>query len=251
LTVEFSKYHGLRNDFLLVFEQDMTPDLARFMCDRYAGVGADGVIQINKSDRADFAFVLFNSDGSQAEVSGNGLRCVGKFLYEKGHHRSDEIKVEAGGEVKVLSLQVADGKVESVRVDMGVPVEEGEIELFDRVWKKISTGNPHAVTFVDDIESAPVTELGPKVENHSEFPNRTNVEFVQRLGGEVLAVRFWERGVGVTNASGTGSSAAAVAGGMPRTTVRTLGGDLLIERGDGGRLFMSGPAEHVFDGRLP
>jgi diaminopimelate epimerase len=248
--LEFSKYHGLRNDFLLVYEEEVTPTLAQFMCDRYAGIGADGVIQISKSPTADFSFVLFNADGSLAEVSGNGLRCVGKFLYDRGLHKENQIKVEAGGEVKILYLDVSNGKVESVRVDMGVPTEEGEIELFGRVWKKISTGNPHAVTFVDDIEEAPVTELGPQVENHPEFPNRTNVEFVQRVD-DGLKVRFWERGVGVTNASGTGSSAAAVAGGQPKTLVHTPGGDLVIEREESGRLFMSGPAVHVFDGTLP
>lgn len=247
--LEFSKYHGLRNDFLLVFEQEVTPQLARWMCDRFAGVGADGVIQISRSTVADFSFSLLNADGSPAEVSGNGLRCVGKFLYDRGLHSDSTIKVEAGGEIKVLELEIRDGQVESVRADMGIPREEGEIELFGLNWKKISTGNPHAVTFVDDIASAPVTEVGPQVETHPEFPNRTNVEFVQP-DGEVLHVRFWERGVGVTNSSGTGSCAAAVAGGMPKTIVRTLGGDLLIERGEDGRLFMSGPAEHVFDGRI-
>lgn len=248
--VEFSKYHGLANDFLLVYEQDVTPDLARLLCNRYTGVGADGVIRISRSDSADFSFVLFNADGSIAEVSGNGLRCVGKYLYERGIHTETTIKVEAAGEVKVLDLDVSGGLVRSVRVDMGMPVEEGEVELFGRRWRKVSIGNPHAVTFVDDITGAPVEDLGPQVENHPHFPNRTNVEFVQ-VEGDLLHVRFWERGVGVTNASGTGSCAAAVASGQAVVTVRSPGGDLRIERDEGGRLFMTGPAEHVFDGRLP
>lgn len=247
---EFSKYEGLGNDFLLVFEQEMTADLARRMCDRHRGVGADGVIVIARSDAADFSFLLYNADGSIAEVSGNGLRCVGKFLYERGHHRDTTLKVEAGGSIKVLELAVEGGKVASVRADMGLPTEEGDIELHGRVWKRVYTGNPHAVTFVDDIEKAPVEELGPKVESDPAFPNRTNVEFVQ-VDGDVLHVRFWERGVGVTMASGTGSCAATVAAGLGRATVRTLGGELLIEIDDAGRVFMSGPARHVFDGRMP
>jgi diaminopimelate epimerase len=245
----FSKYHGLGNDFLLVYDQEITADLARRLCDRHFGVGADGVIVIAPSERADFSFLLYNADGGEAEVSGNGLRCVGKFLYDKGLHGSPVMRIEAAGEVKTLELQVAEGVVEGVRADMGVPVEEGEIELFDRLWRKVRTGNPHAVTFVDDIESAPVTELGPLVENHPTFPDRTNVEFVRRDGGSI-DVRFWERGVGVTLASGTGSCAAVVAAGMPGARVRTLGGELTVERDRAGRVFMTGPATHVFDATL-
>lgn len=250
MTLEFSKYHGLGNDFLIVYQQQVTPELARHLCDRYRGVGADGVIVLNPSETADFSFVLYNADGSTAEVSGNGLRCVGKYLYEKGLHPDQAIKVEAAGDIKVLELEVSGGKVVAVRADMGTPEEEGEVELFGLTWKLVSTGNPHAVTFLDDIETAPVTEIGPQVENHPRFPNRTNVEFVQSEG-DLIHVRFWERGVGVTNSSGTGSCAAAVANGRPRTTVRTLGGDLVIERDADGRLFMTGPAEYVFDGQLP
>lgn len=247
---EFSKYHGLGNDFLLVYKQPMNADLAIRMCNRHYGVGADGVIQIDSSEVADFSFALFNADGGVAEVSGNGLRCVGKFLYERGLHRDTVVKIEAGRQVKVLEMTVTGGKVTSVRGDMGIPSEESEVEILGFKWKRVSTGNPHAVTFVDDIEAAPVTEIGPRIEHDPMFPNRTNVEFVQAQG-DVLQVRFWERGVGVTLASGTGSCAALVASGLPRATVRTLGGDLLIERDPEGRLFMTGPAEHVFDGVFP
>lgn len=250
MSLDFSKYHGHGNDFIIVFEQEVSPEQARWICDRHRGVGADGLICLSRSKRADFSFLLYNADGSVAEVSGNGLRCVGKFLYERGIHSTTRVEVEAGGQTKVLELEVTDGTVDAVRADMGVPSEDGEVELFGRIWKKISTGNPHAVTFVDDIREAPVTELGPMVENHPEFPDRTNVEFVQPEG-ELIHVRFWERGVGVTNSSGTGSCAAAVANGRPTTVVRAPGGDLVIERSEDGRLFMSGPAEHVFDGRLP
>lgn len=249
LTLEFSKYHGLSNDFLLVYEQEVDGDLARSMCERYTGVGADGVIVIKRSTSADFTFALFNADGGVAEVSGNGLRCVGKFLYEKGLHDSPILNIEAAGEVKVLELDIQEGAVMSVRADMGLPKEEGEVELHGLVWKLINTGNPHAVTVVEDIDAAPVSTLGPLIENDPMFPDRTNVEFIHVVG-DVVHARFWERGVGVTMASGTGSCASLVASGLKRGTVRTLGGDLSIELDPTGRLFMSGPAVHVFDGRL-
>lgn len=249
MTLEFSKYHGLGNDFLIVYEQEVSTPLAMYMCHRNYGVGADGVIVVEKSSAADFSFRLLQPDGSEAEVSGNGLRCLGKFLYEKGHHRDTTIKIEAGGEIKVLDLILDGGRVSGVRADMGVPVIGGEVELHGRNWKKINTGNPHAVTIVDDVETAPVTELGPLIEADPHFPNRTNVEFI-KVEGDVVQARFWERGVGVTLASGTGSCASLVASGLRRATVRTPGGDLEIEWDDADRLQMTGPAVHVFDGRL-
>jgi diaminopimelate epimerase len=235
--LEFSKYEGLGNDFIIIFVEDVTPELARFMCDRHFGIGADGVIRILPASNPDydFHFRLFNSDGGQAEVSGNGLRCVGRFLHEAGLWSQPRIKVETGGQVKVIEVSVSGG----------------EVDLFDRTWHKVVTGNPHAVTMVDDIEAAPVTQLGPKVETHELFPNRTNVEFCKVDGPDLLSVRFWERGVGVTLASGSGSTAAVVAAGLDRATVRTLGGDLLVEKGPGGHLYQSGPVKHIFDGALP
>jgi diaminopimelate epimerase len=249
LAIEFSKYQGLGNDFVLLYEQEIAPHEAVTICDRHFGVGADGVIQIGRSDRADFSFLLYNADGGIAEVSGNGLRCVGKFLYDRGHHQDGTLKIEAGGQIKVLELNVEDGEVSSVRADMGMPEHQGDIELYGRVWKRILTGNPHAVTFVEDIATAPVEELGPLVESNPSFPNRTNVEFVQAQD-EILHARFWERGVGVTMSSGTGSCACLAASGLRRATVRTLGGDLVVEISPGGSLFMTGPAVHVFDGVL-
>ncbi|MGI8425516.1 MAG: diaminopimelate epimerase [Actinomycetota bacterium] len=247
--VQFSKYHGLGNDFLLVFGREVTPQLAIHMCDRHFGVGADGVIQIGPSRSADFSFRLLNADGSPAEVSGNGLRCVGKFLFDKGHHRETTLKMEVAGEVRALELVVNDGEVTAVRADMGVPTGLGEVELHGLVWRLIETGNPHAVTMVEDINAAPVEAIGPLVEKDPAFPNRTNVEFVQVLGNE-LQVRFWERGVGPTLASGSGSCAAAVASGLKSATVHTLGGDLFVEHESSGRLYMTGPAVHVFDAEL-
>lgn len=246
--VEFSKYHGLGNDFILVFEQEMDGTAARRLCDRNLGVGADGVIRIGRSQLADFSFLLYNADGGIAEVSGNGLRCAGKFLYERGHHAGTKLKLEAAGEVRTLDLRIDGGSVASVRADMGMPQVQEPIELQGRTWQRVWTGNPHAVTFVDDVDGAPVTELGPLVENDPVFPRRTNVEFA-RVDGDSIHARFWERGVGVTQSSGTGACACLVASGLRRATVQTPGGKLLIEQEPDGRLFMTGPAVHVFDGR--
>jgi diaminopimelate epimerase len=223
--IEFSKYHGLGNDFILIFDQPMDAELARTLCHRNEGVGGDGVIRIGRSEIADFSFLLYNADGGIAEVSGNGLRCVGKFLYDRGHHRSTRLTVEAGGEVKVLDLTVEHGVVTLVRADMGVPEILEDIELHGRTWRRTVTGNPHATTFVEDIEAAPVGVLGPLVENDPAFPNRTNVEFA-KVDGDVIFARFWERGVGSTRSSGTGSCACLVASGLKRATVRTLGGEI-------------------------
>lgn len=250
MSIEFSKYHGQGNDFILVYDQPVDAAWAVDMCDRNTGIGGDGVIQITRSDAADFRFLLYNADGGIAEVSGNGLRCVGKFLYDKGIHRAERVTLEAGGQVKVLDLTVEHGRVVSVRADMGVPEVLEDITLHGRTWKRTITGNPHATTFVDDIESAPVTELGPVIENDPAFPNRTNVEFAKVEDG-VIHARFWERGVGVTQSSGTGSSACLVASGLRSATVRTPGGDLFLELEPEGRLFLTGPAVHVFDGRTP
>lgn len=251
--IEFSKYHGLGNDFIIVFVEDVTPELARFACDRHFGIGADGIIRLvpSSSPDIDFHFRLYNPDGGLAEVSGNGLRCVGKFLHEAGLWAQTGVRVECGGEVKVVEILVADRQVASVRVDMGVPQLQGTVDLFDRTWHKVTTGNPHAVTIVDDLAAVPILEVGPQVETHEHFPNRTNVEFVQLDGDDAISVRFWERGVGVTLASGSGSTASVVAAGLERATVRTLGGDLVVERGEDGHMYQTGPAAHVYDGALP
>lgn len=250
--LEFSKYQGLGNDFILVFVEDVTPELARFMCDRHFGIGADGVIRVLPASNPDFDFHfrLFNADGGTAEVSGNGVRCVARFLHEAGLWAQPTVRIEAGGQVKVAEITVSGG-VADVRVDMGVPERLGSVELFERTWHKVATGNPHAVTIVEDIELAPVAELGPLMEVHEHFPNRTNVEFVAVDGPEEISVRFWERGVGPTLASGSGSSAAVVAAGLEKATVKTLGGNLVVELGADGHVYQSGPAVHVFDGALP
>ena len=250
--LEFSKYQGAGNDFVLIFVEDVTPELARYICDRHFGIGADGVIRIIPASNPDydFHFRLFNSDGGQAEVSGNGLRCLGKFLHEAGLWSQARIRVEAGNQVKVIEVKVSEGDVESVRVDMGVPTSEGTVELRGRTWHRVQVGNPHAVTLVDDIDVVPVDEIGPLIENDPTFPNRTNVEFVQVDGPDEISVRFWERGVGPTLASGSGSVAAVVAAGLQKARVHTPGGDLAVEVGPDGHAYQTGPVRHVFDGAL-
>lgn len=248
--MEFSKYQGTGNDFIIVYDEQMTSELAKDLCDRNFGVGADGVIVLRPSDVADFAFTLYNADGSEAEVSGNGLRCVAKYLHDKGSTEATTIKVDAGGDIKVLEL-IGEGADEGgVRVDMGVPVDKGSLELQGRTWRQIETGNPHVVSVVDDPDAEPVEELGPSVELDPTFPNRTNVHFIS-IEGDRIKARFWERGVGETLACGTGSVASLIASGLDRATVSSKGGDLLLEKDADGRVFMTGPATHVFDGRLP
>lgn len=248
MSVEFSKYHGLGNDFIVVFDQPVDSQAAIAMCDRHTGVGGDGVIVLTPGSESDFEFLLFNNDGGVAEVSGNGLRCAGKFLYEKGYHRKESVTLVAGGQTKTLDMTVSDGAVSSIRVDMGTAQVMDDIELHGRRWRRVTTGNPHAVTFVDDLDQVDVEELGPLMEHDPAFPDRTNVEFV-RVSGEDVYARFWERGVGITQACGTGACASVVAAGLDRATVHMLGGDLFIEKRPDGRIYMTGPAEHVFDGR--
>lgn len=272
--------HGLGNDFVMVdglqehLEESILPDLARRVCDRHFGVGADGLILALPSDKADFRMRLINADGSEAEHCGNGIRCVAKLVYDHGHTTSDTITVETVGRINVLQLFARDGQVETVRVDMAEPVftrsripmtgpEDGEAveEPLDVAGRElrftaISMGNPHAVTFVDDPSTFPVTEVGPLVENHAVFPRRTNVEFIQVLSPEELKMRVWERGAGETLACGTGACASLVAAARTGRTgrkavVHLLGGDLLIEWADDNHVYMTGPAVTVFEGEYP
>lgn len=273
--MKFTKMHGLGNDFIVVdgltetLEEAALPDLARRACDRHFGVGADGIILALPSDKADFRMRLINADGSEAEHCGNGIRCMAKLVYDRGHTQASRITVETIGRINGLELYAKDGKVETVRVDMAEPIfERGRIpmtgpeaeeavevplEVGGRTlgFTAISMGNPHAVTFVEDTASFPVEELGPLVENHPAFPRRTNVEFIQVLGPEELNMRVWERGAGITLACGTGACASLVAAvrtgrASRKATVHLPGGDLIIEWGEDNHVYMTGPAEEVF-----
>jgi diaminopimelate epimerase len=253
--------HGLGNDYLYVFGEvpENAAELSRKLSDRHFGAGSDGMIYITPSARADFGMRIFNADGSEAKMCGNGIRCVGKYVYDKGYTDKTGITVETLSGVMLLRMQARGGKVRSVTVDMG-RAEVGETFALEAAGATVtgtpvSVGNPHFVVFVDDIEKAPLLTAGPAIEKHEAFPGGVNVEFVQPLGNNKLRMRVWERGSGVTMACGTGacaSAAAAVAKGICRAgapvSVVLDGGTLEITVGDGGEILMTGPAETVYEG---
>jgi diaminopimelate epimerase len=273
--VEFVKAHGTGNDFVVIedFEDRLVigPEFVRQVCDRHFGVGADGVIRIAPSSIAPFFMDYRNADGSLAEMCGNGVRVVGKYLSDRGYVAGAfDLETRAG--VKHLELSVdQQGLVDQVTVDMGAPsfdradlpmLGEGEAlkesleaggESFEATC--LSMGNPHAVVFVDDVDAAPVTTAGPLLEHHPAFPHLTNVEFVQVVGPQRLRQRTWERGVGETLACGTGACAVAVASQLRgftgrRVTIELRGGPLELEWAPGGTVRMTGPAREVAHGTL-
>jgi len=261
--VEFVKAHGTGNDFVVVEDLAdrwrLTPELVRAVCDRHFGVGADGLIRIAPGTSAPFFMDYRNADGSLAEMCGNGVRVVAKYLGDRGHVGSAfDLETRAG--VKHLELHADDhGRVDRVTADMGAPeLEEGErrLEVDGAVVAAtcLSMGNPHAVVFVDDVDTAPVTTLGPLLETHPAFPGRTNVEFAQVLDAATVRQRTWERGVGETMACGSGACAALVAaneaGLVPtRAEIRFPGGTLLVERTEH-EVLLTGPAERVCEATL-
>lgn len=273
--MKFTKLHGCGNDYVYVnlFEETIEnpAELSVKISDRHFGIGSDGLITIGPSDIADFTMHIYNADGSEAEMCGNGVRCVGKYVYDHGLTDKTEVAVETGAGIKILTLNIKDGKVDTVRVDMGEPaftpaeipvVAEGDtvidapIIAGDREWKMtcVSMGNPHAVVFVDDTKNFPIEKYGPLFENHERFPKRTNTEFVQVLSKNEANMRVWERGSAETWACGTGTCATVVAcilnGFTDRTVlVHLLGGDLIIEWDEEtNHVFMTGPATEVFRG---
>lgn len=277
--MKFVKMHGAGNDFIVVdgteesIPEEQLPAIARGACDRHLGIGADGLILVLPSRTANFRMRIINSDGSEAEMCGNGIRCFAKYLFDRKMHRDVVLTVETLAGVKTLKLNAAGGKVSTVRVDMGKPVlERSAIPMkgpeSDRViaeplkvaGKKLeltclSMGNPHCVTFVDRTDDFPIDKIGPQIENHPTFPQRTNVEFIQVLNDKEIKMRVWERGCGETLACGTGACAAAVASMLNdkverKVTVHLLGGDLFIEWLGDDRVHMTGPAEEVFEGKV-
>jgi len=274
--MKFTKMQGLGNDYVYVncFKEkiDNPPELARRISDRHFGVGSDGLIMINPSDKADFEMEMYNADGSRGEMCGNGIRCVAKYVYDYGLTDKTHISVETLGGIKYLDLTVEEGKVKMVKVDMGkpeleplkIPVKASGDKAVDEPilvggeeyrMTCVSMGNPHAVIFIGcDVREFPLEEIGPKFENHERFPNRVNTEFVRVIDRRTAEMRVWERGSGETLACGTGACAVAVACALngfteDEVTVRLLGGDLQI-RWDREKdtVFMTGPAEVVFDG---
>ena len=270
---------GAGNDYIYVdcFAEPIPENanlLARTISDRHFGVGGDGLILICPSDVVDAEMRMFNADGSPSEMCGNGIRCVAKYVYDHGICRRDELRIASGGRVLSLALEVKSGVVHRVRVDMGEPilsaaqipttlpgdpVQNVPLTVGDRKLQVtcVSMGNPHCVTFVDEITDKLVHEIGPRIENAPEFPSRTNVEFVKVLGRNRVRQRTWERGSGETLACGTGASAVCVAGVLTdrtdrRITVELVGGELDIEwSASENHVFMTGPAVEVFSGDWP
>lgn len=273
--VKFWKMHGLGNDFIVVDNRNNRiadaekAAIATKLCDRRFGVGADGLLLLSNSATADVKMEIFNADGSEAEMCGNGIRCFAKYCYENGLVTKREFAVETLAGNKRVWLTVRNNEVESVKVDMGKAAWErsqipmtGKSECIDEELRVdgekyrvtcLSLGNPHCVTFVSNVDDFPVDVVGPKIENHKVFPNKTNVEFVQILNKNEMKARVWERGCGETFACGTGACASAAAAEKlkktgSKVTVHLRGGDLRVELAKS--LFMDGPAAKVFEGTL-
>lgn len=277
--MKFIKMHGCGNDYVYLdsirqtLPQEGRGELAKRLSDRHFGVGGDGAIFINASDVADFEMEMYNADGSRAEMCGNGIRCVAKYVYDNGLTDKTDISVVSAGEVKKLKLFTEDGKVSAVTVDMGAPVLEAklvpvlsdheraieeDIEVNGTIYQMtcVSMGNPHAVVFVKDVESLDLEALGPCFERHERFPNRINTEFVELVDRKHVRMRVWERGTGETLACGTGCCAVAAAGVLRGVTDRELtvyvrGGEIQIAWEEAtGHIFMTGPAAAVFTGEI-
>ncbi len=275
--MKFTKMQGLGNDYVYVncFKETIEnpPEMAKKVSNRNFGIGSDGLIMINPSDVADFEMEMYNADGSRSEMCGNGIRCVGKYVYDYGLTEKEHISVETLAGIKYLDLTVEDGKVKLVKVDMGnpelVPANIPIVADGDRVIDEpinvngtgyrmtgVSMGNPHAVVYVEDVKGLDIEKIGPAFENHERFPNRVNTEFVKVLDQNTVEMRVWERGSGETMACGTGACAVAVAcilNGLTedKVTVKLLGGDLQIEWDkEADKVYMTGPAEVSFDGEI-
>ena len=275
--MKFTKMHGCGNDYVYVncFEETVEnpADVARFVSDRHYGIGSDGLILICPSEIADFRMAMYNLDGSEGKMCGNGVRCIAKYVYD--HHLTDktQISLETLGGIRYLDLNIKDGKVETVKVDMGEPILNPEdipvniskdvvidepVEVDGRIWNMtcISMGNPHAVVFVDDTKSLNLEKMGPSFEKHAIFPEQVNTEFVHVIDRHTVDMRVWERGSGETFACGTGACATAFAcilNGKTEDTilVHLVGGDLLIEYDrETNHIFMTGPATEVFSGEI-
>ena len=275
--MRFTKMQGLGNDYVYVncFRENVEnpSEMAIKVSDRHFGIGSDGLILIKPSEVADFRMDMYNADGSQAEMCGNGIRCVAKYVYDYGLTDQTEISVETLAGIKYLKLQIADGKVSRITVNMGqpelvpdkIPVQaDGDCVVDEPIvvngvtYKMtcVSMGNPHCIVFVDDTADFPLEEIGPMFENHERFPKRVNTEFIQILNRNEVNMRVWERGSGETLACGTGACASAVAcvlNGLTEDeiTLHLLGGDLSVRWDQEENLvYMTGPATVVFDGEI-
>lgn len=283
--MKFTKMHGIGNDYVYVncLEEDLPLDpsrLSELVSDRHFGIGSDGLILIKPSEVADFCMDIYNADGSRAMMCGNGIRCVAKYVYDHGMTNMTTVRIETLSGIKEIDLTVKNGKVSRANVDMGLPVllsQKQDIALEpavaenlteSQIWEDIevngttmkmihiSMGNPHAVFFVDDVDHLKIEEIGPVIECHPRFENRTNVEFVQIVDRQLVKMRVWERGSNETMACGTGACGTAVACALAGYTgrkvdVKLLGGTLNINwKQDNGHVEMCGPATQVFEGEF-
>lgn len=275
--MKFTKMHGIGNDYVYVncFEESVKnpAEVSKFVSDRHFGIGSDGLILISPSAIADFRMNIYNADGSQAEMCGNGIRCVAKYVYDYGLTDKTEISVETLAGIKYLRLQVENGKVASVEVNMGAPILEPKeipvaveespvvnvpVEVKGKIYHMtcVSMGNPHAIIFMNNVKDLDIAAIGPYFENHTVFPKRTNTEFVEVLDRNTVNMRVWERGSDETLACGTGACATTVACILNdktenEVTVHLLGGDLKIRWDrETNQVYMTGPATVVFDGEI-
>lgn len=259
--MHFTKMHGLGNDYLYVYGEvpDNIVELSQKLSDRHFGAGSDGMIYISPSKTVDFKMRIFNADGSEAKMCGNGIRCVGKYVYDKGYTDKTKLKIETLSGIKKLNMKSCQGKIKSVAVDMGKAEVGNEFELTVAgqtiVGTPVSVGNPHFVVFVDDINQVPLETIGPKIEKHEAFLGGVNVEFIEVISESELRMRVWERGSGITMACGTGacaSTAAAVSKGYcpfdASISVVLDGGTLKISIDEAFNVIMSGPAKSVYEG---
>lgn len=277
--MKFTKMQGIGNDYVYVncFEETIADPsaVARFVSDRHFGIGSDGLILVKPSDVADCEMDMYNLDGSQGAMCGNGIRCVAKFAYDHGIVRKKNITVNTKSGIKYLDLDIKDGKVSSVKVNMGSPILTAKmipvvsdkeqvinqpLDVNGTVWNitAVSMGNPHAVTYMEDVNSLDIEKVGPMFENHINFPDRINTEFVKVIDRRTLQMRVWERGSGETLACGTGACAVAVASTLSGLvdedvpiTVKLLGGDLqILWNRQENLVYMTGPATTVFEGEI-
>lgn len=277
--LKFTKMEGIGNDYIYVdvINQNIhnPQELSKKLSDRHFGIGSDGLILIGKSDQADFKMDIYNSDGSQAEMCGNGIRCAGKFVYDKGYTNKTELTFETLAGIKKLELIIENGKVSLVKVDMGepildakeIPVINDNNEIKDDIsfvkvdlpfgkFTVVSMGNPHAICYDFDLKKLDINKVGPRVENNKIFPNKTNVEFIEVISRNEINMRVWERGAGETLACGTGACASLVASYLNGYTdrkviVNLLGGKLEIEYSqENNHVYMIGPARTVFEGEI-
>lgn len=275
--MKFTKMQGLGNDYVYVncFQEKIENpvETAIKVSNRNFGIGSDGLIMINPSKVADCEMEMYNADGSRSEMCGNGIRCVGKYVYDYGIAKKERISVETLAGIKYLDFTIENDKVKLVKVDMGSPelvpanipvVADGDSAIDEPIvvdgveyrMTCVSMGNPHAVVYIDDVKGLDIEKVGPKFENHERFPRRVNTEFVRVIDRNTVEMRVWERGSGETLACGTGACAVAVASILNghtenKVTVKLLGGDLFIEWDrEANRVYMTGPAEVSFDGEI-